>query len=163
MFPRCAHIPLLLGVSAWLGCSDSPAAPQILLGTYALYSVNGDALPAVLALGSCPTRVYAGTMTVDTASQLAIALDVDPLCDTDSTPQPRVLVSTSGLYSMGGGKLMLPSVFGGIPGTFLAEPVGDRMALRMGAALKDFWHDPLFMFGPRQPLTPSLRHRTPLD
>jgi len=59
---------------------------------------------------------------------------------------------------MGARTLMLPTAFGGIPGVFLAEPTGDRMALRMGAALKDLWHDPLFMFGPRQPLTPLLRH-----
>ena len=83
MSPRLSQIGLLIGATTCLGCSDSPAAPQVLLGTYALYSVNGATVPAVLQLGSCSTRVYAGTLTVDTASLLAISLDIDPLCDTD--------------------------------------------------------------------------------
>jgi hypothetical protein len=83
---------------------------------------------------------------------MSIALDIDPLCDTDSTTYPRVILRASGVYGLGGTTLMFPTQFGGMSGVILAEPQGDRLAVRMGADLKEYWNDPLLLFGPRQPL-----------
>ncbi len=141
----------LLGAVACLGCGDNPAAPRATAGTYPLYSVNGAALPADLSLGSCPARVYGGSLIIEPDSQLTISLDVDPLCDTDSIPAPRVVVSAAGSYAWGAGVLLFPTSFGGIAGVFIVEPAEDHVTVRMGADLQGFWHDPTFRFGPRGP------------